>query len=158
VHLGQGPSKPDWVFATASVDIRRQLDEVFAFVCNPLNDPQWNRKVAKIEKLTVGPIGVGTVFRQAAAFGGGRIESEWQITEYEPSHLFHGKSTRGLFHFDGGYRFVSNDGITHVTKYASFDLARILPPFISKSLAGSLLSKEFDASFDSLKRLLDQRV
>jgi hypothetical protein len=130
---------------------------VFAFVCNPFNDPQWNPKVVKVEKLTLGPIGVGTAFRQTVEFAGGHAESEWQITDYQPNYLFHSRGTRGL-DFDGGYRFESKRKITRVTKCATFDLSKILPLFASASAAGLLVSGEFEASFDRLKKLLEQQM
>ena len=156
--MTQRINKPGWVFATATVSIRLPRDEVFAFVCNPLNDPLWNPKVVKVEKLTAGSIGVGTAFRQAAAFVGGRIESEWRITEYEPSLLFRGVSVRGIFDFDGGYQLETDGQTTNIVKYANFNLSSILPPFVLLTLAGMLLSKEFESSFDRLKAILDARV
>lgn len=150
-------NKSDWITATARIGIRRAPEHVFEFVCNPLNDPKWNPKVVEVRKLTPEPIGVGTVFRQAAAFVGGRLESEWQITDYQPYHLFRGKSVRGILSFTGSYIIDAKSGITYVTKQAAFDVSELLPPFIGRPLVSKLLDREFRASFERLRRLLEQR-
>jgi len=150
-----GPSHQDWVFATATVRIQTPHDDVFAFICDPQNDPQWNPKVLEVTKLTAGPIGFGTTFRYVLAYFAGSIECEWQITNYERGHYLQGKSVRGPIAFEGGYEFELQKGATCVTKYVSFDIADVLPPFIPTALAEKLLSKEFEMAFLRLKRLFD---
>lgn len=46
-----------------SVAIRRSRSEVFDYLSDPRNELHWNPKVQLMEKLTDGPIGVGTKFR-----------------------------------------------------------------------------------------------
>jgi hypothetical protein len=143
----------DCVFATAAARIKSRRDDVFAFVCDAQNDPQWNPKVVEVAKLTAGPIGVGTTFRYVMAYFAGSIESEWRITAYDPGRLLHGKSVDGPFAFEGGYEFEPQDGATCITRYASLDLAGILPPFIPAALARKLLVKEFETAFVRLQRI-----
>ena len=144
------------VAATASITVQRPSDVVFSFVCNPLNDPIWNRKVVSVEQLTPGPAAVGTKFRQAAAFVGGRIESEWTITEYQPNTLFRGESTRGLIPFHGSYTFATKFDCTTITKHVSFDLSGVLPPFFVLSVVEALLKKELESSFYLLKKIIER--
>lgn len=150
------PLRAGWVSATASVSINHPVERVFEFVCNPKNDPLWNPKVVAVTMVTPGPLGVGSRFRQSAAFVGGRLESEWRITEFELNRLMDGESVRSMFRFVGGYRFKSMKHGTHVTKYASFDISAMLPPFVPEGLVSTLLTREFVSAFARLKRLLDQ--
>lgn len=143
------------ISAIATVRIQTSHDDVFTFVCDPQNDPQWNPKVLAVTKLTVGPVGFGTTFRYVLAYFAGSIESEWQITNYERGHHLHGRSVGGPFAFEGGYEFERQEGTTCITKFVSFDIADILPPFIPTALAEKLLCKEFETAFLRLKRMFD---
>ena len=45
------------------MEIRRSLEEVFDYLSDPRNELEWNPKVEVMEKLTDGPLGVGSRFR-----------------------------------------------------------------------------------------------
>jgi hypothetical protein len=47
----------------AEADIRRSAEEVFDYASDPANEPEWNIRVKRIEKLTGGPVGVGARYR-----------------------------------------------------------------------------------------------
>jgi uncharacterized membrane protein len=46
------------------IEIARPIDEVFEFLCDFQNMPKWNYYVMKVEKITPGPIKLGTEFHQ----------------------------------------------------------------------------------------------
>jgi uncharacterized protein YndB with AHSA1/START domain len=46
-----------------AVDIRRSPDEVFDYCTDLRREPEWNPRTRRIEKLTDGPIGLGTRFQ-----------------------------------------------------------------------------------------------
>jgi uncharacterized protein YndB with AHSA1/START domain len=62
------------------VMIARPADDVFRFVSDFENMSKWNYFVVGVHKIGSGPIGVGTVFRQARKTD----TQEYQITEFEP--------------------------------------------------------------------------
>ena len=68
-----------------SVVIQRPLEEVFAFVANPGNDPQWNAPIRATRLTSAGPVGVGTTFRHEVEFMGRRFATTVEITEYVPN-------------------------------------------------------------------------
>ena len=43
------------------IAINRPVDEVFDFVADERNEPRYNPKIARVEKLSDGPIGVTEV-------------------------------------------------------------------------------------------------
>jgi len=47
----------------AEADIRRSAGEVFDYASDPANEPEWNIRMKRIEKLTGGPVGVGARYR-----------------------------------------------------------------------------------------------
>ncbi len=46
-----------------TVEIARTLEAVFDYLADQGNEVQWNPDCVSIEKLTVGPVGIGTRFR-----------------------------------------------------------------------------------------------
>jgi hypothetical protein len=47
----------------AEADIGRSAGEVFDYASDPANEPEWNIRMKRIEKLTGGPVGVGARYR-----------------------------------------------------------------------------------------------
>lgn len=47
----------------AEADIGRSAEEVFEYASDPANEPEWNIRMKRIEKLTGGPVGVGARYR-----------------------------------------------------------------------------------------------
>ncbi|MEJ0033783.1 MAG: SRPBCC family protein [Bacteroidota bacterium] len=46
------------------IEIARPVDEVFEFLCDFRNMPKWNYYIIMVEKMTTGPIQIGTEFHQ----------------------------------------------------------------------------------------------
>lgn len=62
--------------------IERPIEDIFAFVSDFENMPRWNDFVLKTVKLSDGPVGQGTLYRQVYK----SHEQKYQIIEYEPNH------------------------------------------------------------------------
>jgi hypothetical protein len=60
--------RADWARGDASILIERPPQTVFAFICEPQIDWRWLGDVRDARQLTVGPIGIGSRFRQTALF------------------------------------------------------------------------------------------
>jgi uncharacterized protein YndB with AHSA1/START domain len=63
--------------------IRRPVDEVFDFVADERNEPRYNRRIRRAEKLSPGPIGRGARFRAEAVTLGRTIRMTIEYTAYE---------------------------------------------------------------------------
>ena len=64
------------------VEIRRPIAEVFQFLSNFENMPKWNYFVVNVKKISDGPVGINTAFRQTRKTD----NQEYRIIEYEPKH------------------------------------------------------------------------
>ncbi len=53
----------------AEAEIERSPEQVFDYCSDPTNEPEWNVKMKAIEKLTDGPVGVGTRYRMEFTWG-----------------------------------------------------------------------------------------
>ena len=63
--------------------INRPVDEVFDFVADEQNEPRYNSRIRRAEKLSPGPIGRGTRFRAEAVTLGRTVGMTIEYTAYE---------------------------------------------------------------------------
>ena len=63
--------------------INRPVDEVFDFVADERNEPRYNPRIRRAEKLSPGPIGRGTRFRAEAVTLGRTVGMTSEYTAYE---------------------------------------------------------------------------
>jgi Polyketide cyclase / dehydrase and lipid transport len=68
--------------------IHRPVDVVFDYVADQSNEPQYNPRMVRAEKITPGPVGKGTQFRSAVASRGQTPEMLIEVTRYDrPTRL-----------------------------------------------------------------------
>ena len=68
----------------ATVVINRPIEEVFTFLADGENDPQFSSRVIEIAKTTDGPPGVGTVYSSTVKDAGVKTKREFKLTEFDP--------------------------------------------------------------------------
>jgi hypothetical protein len=76
---GNGMARIDGEIAIA---IARPVDVVFDYVADQSNEPQYNPRMVRAEKITAGPVGKGTRFRSAVASMGRTAEMLIECTGY----------------------------------------------------------------------------
>ncbi|MFF4055342.1 SRPBCC family protein [Streptomyces sp. NPDC001668] len=67
----------------AVVEVDRPVREVFAYLADGRNDPQFSPRVLRIERIPETPTAVGTVFRSTVKDAGMKTAREFRITELE---------------------------------------------------------------------------
>jgi uncharacterized membrane protein len=78
-----------------SVTIARSPAEVFAFVSDFENLPQFCGTSNSVKKVSSGPIGRGTVFRQVFAMYGWRLDTPVELTAFDPDRSLTYRSQGG---------------------------------------------------------------
>ena len=63
--------------------IARPVEEVFDLVADQRNEPCYNPDMVRAEKLTPGPVGLGTRFRADTRSGRRTVAMTMEITEYD---------------------------------------------------------------------------
>lgn len=63
--------------------IERPIEQVFDFVADERNEPQYNPRMSRAEKITPGPIGVGTRFSSEMTNVGRKVEMTIEFTEFD---------------------------------------------------------------------------
>ncbi|MFE3034774.1 SRPBCC family protein [Streptomyces canus] len=102
----------------AVVEIDRPVQEVFAYLADGRNDPQFSPRVQRIERVPETPTTVGTVFRSTVKDAGMKTAREFRITEFEaPVRLRWAEvSKNSVTVREGGYDLEPlADGRTRVT-------------------------------------------
>jgi carbon monoxide dehydrogenase subunit G len=79
-----------------STIIHRPLAEVFAILSNLENNMKWRTGMIAAEKISAGPIGVGTTYRIINSIFGRRIEGQAVVTEYELNQKYATVNKSGL--------------------------------------------------------------
>ncbi|MFN0096466.1 MAG: SRPBCC family protein [Dehalococcoidia bacterium] len=68
---------------TATIEIRRPIAEVWAFLADTGNDTRWIRALSKVQPLTPGPIATGSRVRRVASMMGRKIDYTTEVTELD---------------------------------------------------------------------------
>ena len=137
-----------------SVVINRPVEEVFAFVTDPNNDPLWQSTSLETEQISEGPVDVGATFRNISKFLGRRIESTYEVTENEPPHRQCVRITSGPIPGSGCYLFESADGgSTHFTQTFEAEVGGFFK--LAEPLVGRAIRRQMEADMATLKDLLE---
>ncbi|MFJ3173564.1 polyketide cyclase [Streptomyces sp. SID7760] len=95
----------------STVEIDRPVGEVFAYLADGRNDPQFSPRVQEISKTPDGPTAVGTVFRSTVKDAGMKTGREFRITGFEPEKLVRWtEQSKNLVTAEGGYDFEALPG------------------------------------------------
>ena len=120
-----------------TITIERSPHDVFEFVSDLENVPKWNYAIAETRKMSEGPLGVGTIYRQVGSLPTTSEES-LQVTQYEPDRRFvvHG----GLGPFEGTLAYCIEEvgGITRLTNEADLQtqgIMKLAAPIASGKIA-----------------------
>ena len=73
--------------------IDRRVEDVFDYVADECNEPTYNAQMRLAEKISDGPIGVGTQYRAEVVSGGRPVSMVIEFTEYERPRRLASKTT-----------------------------------------------------------------
>jgi uncharacterized membrane protein len=138
-----------------SVEINRPVEEVYKYVANPENLPQWTGTVIETRTETPGPLLEGSTFTSVAKFLGRRIESPFEVTAHEFPRLHSHKSTGGPLSTAWTLTFEEVAGGTRYTQVAEGEPGGFF------GLVGPLLERmgrrQLRTDLENLKDLLEAR-
>jgi uncharacterized protein YndB with AHSA1/START domain len=138
-----------------SVVINRPVEDVFAFMSNPKNDPQWQSDTTETEITSQGPIGVGTTYRDVTEFLGRRIESIYEFTEYEANRKLSLKTTSGPIPIEATITWESVEDGTEVNFSASGEVGGFFK--LAEPLVGRMTQRTWATNYANLKDLLESQ-
>ena len=139
--------------ASNTISIARRPADVFSFLSNAENDPQWRGGILEISR-TGGDGGVGTTYRQVVAGPGGRhIDADVEITEVVPNQRIAFRATKGPVRPVGDYQLTERGGSTDVTFSLSVELSgfkKLMAPMVRRTMKSEV------GALEKLKTVLEK--
>ena len=115
---------------TNEIVIERPVHDVFEYVSNLENVPEWNYAIVETRKVSNGPVAVGANYRQLRSIPSPSQET-LVVTEYEVDRRFAMQGDLGPFNGTLTYQFEVADGVTRLRNTADLQatgLARLAAP------------------------------
>ena len=94
------------------VTIDAPVDEVFDLVADERNEPRYNPRIVRAEKVSEGPVGVGARFVAEPKRMGSKGEMTLTILEYDRPHRLHNVVRSSYMQVDGTLTFDETAGGT----------------------------------------------
>ncbi len=133
--------------AERTVTINRPVADVFAFIADGTNAPQWRSGVTDIERTSGRD--KGAVYKQGVKGPmGRRIAADYEVTVYEAAKRLEFKAIAGPVRPTGGYRLTESDGKTKLNFWLKEELG-----IVKRLVFGRSVQKSMDAEMGSLDKL-----
>ena len=133
--------------------IRRPPEEVFDFVADERNEPGYNPRLARVEQLSDGPIGVGTRFHAELATRRGPAPMTIERNRFERPSRLDSATRMQSTQIHGGLEFDPVDGGTRMRwswEIKPLGGLRLLGPLISR-----IGRRQEHRTWSALKRRLE---
>ena len=140
----------------ASVVISRPPEEVFAYISNFENNPRWQGGMKEARFTSQGPLGVGSTYAQVATFLGRRVESTFEVVDYQPNRLIKATSTSGSFPITFTRIVEPVDHGTKVSAIVEGDAAGFFK--LAQPLLARMVQRSVDADYTNLKDILETQA
>ncbi len=144
------------------VVIDRSVDDVWRFMTDISNMPQWEENQADWKQTSEGPIDSGTTFQIISRPSMGRpfgweIKTNLRITEFEPNRKFATEATSGFLEGTKiSYLMEPVEGdktrLSRVTEFRFHGLARLMRPF-----QAPLARRDGGVEISGVKRILESQ-
>jgi uncharacterized protein YndB with AHSA1/START domain len=136
------------------VQIERSLEEVYAYISEPLNFPRWNSAVEVVRETSAREGGVGSTYVMERELPNGRAVNRLDVVASEAPHELAIRASAGPTPFLYRYRLASKNGETIVKLDAEVELpgaASFIP-----QLARRAIKSGVDDNLATLKRILER--
>jgi uncharacterized protein YndB with AHSA1/START domain len=136
-----------------SIKIDRPVEEVFSYVANPENLPEWSGLAIEVKDAPV-PLGEGDTFSVVGKFLGRRFETPFELTSYEPNrHYTHRARGGPIPDQDWTYTYEEVSGGTRLTRTVEGEpggFFKLAEPLIERAL-----KRQVRTDMETLKDLLE---
>ena len=135
--------------------ILRPVWEVFDFITTLENNSQWQYGSLISMKTSDGDMQVGTVFGSFGHFMGRRIQSDFEVTEFEANKSYGFETISGPIQLQTSYSFEAVNRGTNVIVSSLINpggFFKLLDPIVARAT-----KKQFKENLARLKELLETR-
>ena len=133
--------------------IDRPVKDVFDYVTNVRNLPEWQESAIEVDWVEGGSPGQGARLRERRDLLGRTIESELEVTAYEPDRRFDVKALSGPIRFEVRHSFEAAGGGTRLRLTAEGQaggMLRFAGPMVTRQA-----ERQFRGDLERLKHVLE---
>ncbi len=138
-----------------SVVIHRPVEEVFAYMNDISRWAEWNPGLIEAS-APEGPPHAGTRVREVFKFLGRRIESTFEIVEYEPNRKVTFRTVAGPIPMTGTQTYEVIDGATKLTVSGEGEAGGFFK--LAEPVVAQMVRRQNQTGLDNLKDLLEAQV
>jgi len=138
-----------------STMIYRPIKQVFNFMSAPENDFQWQCEILASARLSEGVSVIGTLFRSISHLMGQRVESTFEVTDYEPNRKYGFKSLSGPLQSQTSYTFEIAAGSTKITVSTQANVVNFFQ--VADGLLEKKMKKQLKENLVMLKNILEAK-
>ena len=139
-----------------TVVVNRPVEEVFPYLINPDNLPEWQSMVLEARQDTPGAMGQGTRVTDVRKFLGRRFETTSEVTAFEPNKRVDFKAVSGPIPFQISHTLETVDGSTRIKVVAQGEPGGFFK--LAEPLVGTQAERQFKNDYSTLKDLLEART
>jgi uncharacterized membrane protein len=132
------------------VSVDRPVADVFAYVTDVRNVPEWQESAASAEWVEE-----GKRFRERRQFMGRTAELTLEVTALEPNRRFDVRTVSSPVSFEIRHTFEASDGGTVVHVHGKAKLGGMLR--FAAGMAKHQAERQFRSDFERLKAVLERR-
>jgi uncharacterized membrane protein len=136
-----------------TVQIDRPSEDVFAYLSNFENNPEWQSGQLQAKFTSDGPLRVGSTYDQVAKFLGRRVVSTFKVIEFESDRMVKASSTSGSFPITFTRMVEPDDEVTKVTAIIEGDAGGFFK--LAEPLLKVMVKNSVDADYRNLKRIME---
>ncbi|MCL4528696.1 MAG: SRPBCC family protein [Chloroflexi bacterium] len=137
----------------ANKTIYRPINQIFDFITKPENDFQWQYGTLIGAIINESSYGMGALFRTIGHFMGRRIESTFEVTEYEPNKKYGFKSLSGPMQSNTLYTFEMAAGATRVNVSMEASVINLFQ--VDEGILEKKMKKQIKENLEMLKNILE---
>jgi hypothetical protein len=136
-----------------SATINQPVERVFEYVSTPQNDPTWVPVSLRHEKISPGPLRVGSITEEDVAFLRRQMRCGWEVWHYEPPSAVALRTVSGPLPATIHLLLKSLDSGNELTLVASAELRGVYK--LMGPLMKWVVQRQFKAQLRTLKILLE---
>ena len=136
-----------------TVTIQRPAEEIFAYLADFENIPKWNYAIEDTSKVSAGPVGVGTRYRQTRSVPS-RSTEEFEVTAFEPARRLAIRGQIGPFQAEISYELEAKAGATRLVNHVELVPSRAVLGLVAP-LAAPRIKTAVAQNLGKLKQALE---
>ena len=137
----------------SSTHIYQPIKRVFEFISNPENDFQWQYGTLASTRISESMAALGACFQTTGNFMGHRIQSTFEVTDYDLNKKYGFKSLSGPLQSFTTYTFALASGYTQINLLTQANVVNFIE--LNENILEKKLKKQLKENLAMLKSILE---